>query len=268
MATEKADLESASLFLERVVDSALHLCRLADVQVIRHGLPPTDCADASDASAPSAGGAPANAAPVAPPTPSAATPSALSSRDELLQTMSFNLTSFYMRPEHSREVESLARAQPTVGVGVDGSSAAAFGSSRVPSAGGASVYGGGASVPAAFSSTSAGAAGAGGGSSSLAGAHGAPSSDVGLSGAGASSSGAPPTLAATGSRWTTEELVLFEAALVLYGEKHPAQIAAHMGTRTSDAVRERIKAAKRKKAKNAAVHAQSGGGAGAGDGGT
>jgi len=55
-----------------------------------------------------------------------------------------------------------------------------------------------------------------------------------------------PRIAESRSKWTVQEIAKFEEGIVLYGESHPLSIANHMGTRTSEQVRERIKTIKRK----------------------
>ena len=55
-----------------------------------------------------------------------------------------------------------------------------------------------------------------------------------------------PLFADARTKWSAEEIVLFEQGLAQFGAHAPAKIAAHMGTRHREQVRERIKWAKKK----------------------
>ena len=61
-----------------------------------------------------------------------------------------------------------------------------------------------------------------------------------------------PTLAASRSKWSVDEIALFEQGLERYGEHAPTMIARLVGTRTGEQVRERIRTARKRAAKNMA----------------
>jgi hypothetical protein len=62
----------------------------------------------------------------------------------------------------------------------------------------------------------------------------------------------PPGAVASRTKWTAQEMVLFEAALERHGDRHPKEIAQAMGTRDSEQVREKIRSLKHKARKLAA----------------
>ena len=63
-------------------------------------------------------------------------------------------------------------------------------------------------------------------------------------------------------KWTLEEVDLFHEGIRLFTEKKPSRIAALIGTRTGEQVRERIKHLRKRGAEGAAAAAPGKGGGG------
>jgi hypothetical protein len=195
--------------LSKAATNILHLGRLADVQTLRHGLPP----EATDAVSRDCG---------------------LSPRDELLQVFAYNVTAHYMKPPGGSVAATSIGARTTTTT------------STITSAAAPDIETIQHTVPITSSSLSTSAA--------------ISASSVSASTAAAAAAGIlpPPPLAPTSSslrRFTVEEDVSFKQGIVLYGLKKPAQIALHMGTRTAEQVREKLRGEKKKAAASALMTA-------------
>jgi hypothetical protein len=63
---------------------------------------------------------------------------------------------------------------------------------------------------------------------------------------GFASTEAPSSVKKARSKWTVDELRMFDEGLIIHGDKKPKLVAAYMGTRNAEQVREHIKTRKRK----------------------
>ena len=132
-----------------------------------------------------------------------------------------------------------ARGPPRVTFGVPSVAAAAssalVGGDNAPSAGATvdNALIGGAEVGAALALLS----------SQTAAAH---STGPASSAPPAAAAAANPKLAASGTKWSVAEVDLFEKGVAQFSHHAPAKIAALVGTRSAEQVRERIRTAKRK----------------------
>lgn len=199
------NLSEATSYLETAHSSLLHLGRLADVQTIRHGIPPVSTDSREDCG--------------------------LSPRDELLQTFAQSLMAHYLRPP-TADTPPFHPGGGGGGGGGGGSGGGGGGGGPAPAPSTTPREGSGsgssASTTASSSSSSSSAAGGGGG-----GGEG-----VELPPA------APPQEKPPAERkgkWTLDEDARLMEGVKLYTEKKPTQIANFVGTRSSGQVRDRLK---------------------------
>jgi hypothetical protein len=215
------NLDHAVGFLENVHASMLHMGRLADVQSIRHGLPPESTDMRADCG--------------------------LSPQDELLQTFSQALMALYMKPPRRTAIaESGAKGEVEV---LPASAPADPADALQP-------------MLMASSSSSAAAARVSGGGGNGGAAAAARPSYAGLDRGRPEEAAPPPPVvkAIVHGKWSEEEIALYNEGIRLFTEKKPSRIAALIGSRTGEQVRERIKHYK-KRAGSGEV--SGGGGAGA-----
>lgn len=228
-----ATIKDCVSYLEAAHSSILHLGRLADIQTIRHGIPPPSTDERTDCG--------------------------LSPRDELLQTICMNLTAFHMLPPKQ---EAAARKDnvpvvpaTTSGAGGKATAVHAEQAGVVPQATVPSVphIAPTAATAAAVPAVQAPSAATGTVAlplqpSEVAAALG-PVAAAPVAAAASAAARLPvedTALNRSRTRWSVEEVAMFEAAVKQYGLNKPSQIAAFMGTRSAEQVRERIKWWKRK----------------------
>lgn len=226
-----ATIKDCVSYLEAAHSSILHLGRLADIQTIRHGIPPPSTDECADCG--------------------------LSPRDELLQTICMNLTAFHMLPPKQDAAARKDTAPPaTASASSTAGKAAAVSSGHaglgsqaampsMPKASAAPIAAAAehvvAAAPEAVPTAPAAAPGAAlpaAATAQLA-AETVPSSTIPVS-------VEDTAVNRSRTRWSVEEVAMFEAAVKQYGLNKPSQIAAFMGTRSAEQVRERIKWWKRK----------------------
>jgi len=217
-------LADAAALLETAAASLKQLGRLADVQGVRHGVPP--------------------------PSTDARADCGLAPREELLQTFAMALTAHALLPARDA---AAARARAAGA----GAGAAAAQSSHAASAGGppGGGGGGGGGGDGGGGGGGGGGDGGGGGASAAGGGGGGGASAPAESRAASSAAAAAPGAhtSKSKSRWTDEEKSMFEVAVERFGLSQPRKVSAFLGTRSNEQVRERIKTWRRAPENAAAV---------------
>lgn len=215
-------------FLERIHGNVIHMGKLADIQTLKHGIPPIETNLRKDNCG-------------------------LSPRDELLQTVAMSLLSYHLQPEANIPSSKTPASSSTVNITENSTNATTV---SLTSSSSTSSSSSSTAVPTVTSTI---------GSNSMTTSSKTGVNSTGKSSKSLSSSSKSKTpdsdtdqemhqsstlktakVSDARSKWSLQEISKFEEGIVLYGENRPLNIANHMGTRTSEQVRERIKTIKRK----------------------